>query len=50
MRQHSAAPQRFSRYDSFFGDEASRHFRIGSVFTTTEPKVGSTFVLHPDWV
>jgi hypothetical protein len=50
MRQPSTTPRQFSRYNPVFGDDASRAFRIGTVFTTTEPRIGSTFLLHPDWV
>ncbi|CAF1209914.1 unnamed protein product [Rotaria sp. Silwood1] len=50
MRHPSATPRQFSRYNAVYGDDASRDFRIGTVFTTTEPRIGSTFLLHPGWV
>jgi len=50
MRHPSATPRQFTRYNPVFGDNASRDFHINSVFTTTEPRIGSTFLLHPDWV
>lgn len=50
MRHPSGAPRQFSRFNPVFGDDASRDFRISSVFTTTEPRIGSTFLLHPNWV
>lgn len=50
MRHSPAGPRQFSRYNPSFGDDASRDFRIGTVFATTEPRVGSTFLLHPGWV
>ncbi|CAF1098472.1 unnamed protein product [Rotaria sordida] len=50
MRHPSTTPRQFSRYNAVYGDDASRDFRIGTVFTTTEPRIGSTFLLHPGWV
>jgi hypothetical protein len=49
--RHAATPARqFSRFNAVHGDDASRDFHISSVFTRTEPRVGSTFLLHPNWV
>lgn len=50
VMRHPSVPRQFSRYNPVFGDDASRDFRIGTVFTTTEPRIGSTFLLHPGWV
>ncbi|CAF3374379.1 unnamed protein product [Rotaria sp. Silwood2] len=50
MRHPSATPRQFSRHNAVYGDDASRDFRIGTVFATTEPRIGSTFLLHPGWV
>lgn len=50
MRHPSTTPRQFSRYNPMHGDDASRDFHISSVFATTEPRIGSTFLLHPNWV
>lgn len=50
VMRHPTGPRQFSRHNPAFGDDASRDFRIGTVFTTTEPRIGSTFLLHPGWV
>lgn len=50
MRHPSTTPRYHSRFNSVYGDDASRDFRVGTVFTTTEPRIGSTFILHPGWV
>lgn len=50
VMRHPSTPRQFSRFNPVFGDDASRDFRIGTVFTTTEPRIGSTFLLHPGWV
>ena len=50
MRHSSTGPRQFSRFNPAFGDDASRDFRIGTTFYTTEPRIGSTFLLHPGWV
>ncbi|CAF4663010.1 unnamed protein product, partial [Rotaria sp. Silwood2] len=47
MRHPSATNRKLSRYNAVYGDDASRDFRIGTVFATTEPRIGSTFLLHP---
>ncbi len=50
MRNPSATPRQFSRYNPVFGDDASRDFHIGTTFSRTVPRIGSTFLLHPDWI
>jgi len=50
MRNPSTTPRQFSRFNPVYTDDASRDFHINSVFTTTEPRIGSTFLLHPDCV
>ena len=50
MRQPPPSPYHFSPYNATFGDEASRDIHIGTIFATTRPRIGSTFLLHPNWV
>ncbi|CAF3432265.1 unnamed protein product [Rotaria socialis] len=50
MRHPSTSPGQYSRFNPVYGDDASRDFRIGTTFATTEPRIGSTFLLHPGWV
>jgi hypothetical protein len=51
VMRHAAVPSRqFNHFNTLHGDDASRDFHISSVFTRTEPRIGSTFLLHPNWV
>lgn len=40
----------YPRVPGAYGDQVSRDIRTGTVYAFTGRRIGSTFLLHPDWV
>ncbi|CAF3298980.1 unnamed protein product, partial [Rotaria sp. Silwood2] len=50
VMRHPTTSYQFSRYNAAYGDEASRDLYVGSILAPTNPRVRSTFLIHPSWV
>ncbi|CAF0810666.1 unnamed protein product [Rotaria sordida] len=50
VMRHPTISYQFSRYNAAYGDEASRDLYLGSIYAQTNPRIRSTFLIHPNWV